>query len=98
LNRNWFTDHLRLRFDGHFIAAATAWQDKLIVDAWYDAYAPYIETNLAVRDQIIRAELGYLDAKEFPQAKHANSKEFFDNSFVDNLDRSGFFATIGLGR
>ena len=54
----------------------TAWQDKLIVDAWYDAYAPYIETNLAVRDQIIRAELRYLDPKEFPQAKNANPREF----------------------
>ena len=72
--------------------------DPKILDASYDAYAPYIETSLAVRDQVIRAELGYLDPKEFPQAKNANSKEFFDNSFVDNLDRSGFFATIGLGR
>jgi NitT/TauT family transport system substrate-binding protein len=72
--------------------------DSKILDASYDAYAPYIETGLAVRDQVIRAELGYLDPKEFPQAKNANSKEFFDNSFADNLDRSGFFATIGLGR
>jgi len=35
--------------------------------------------------------------KEFPQAKSANPKEFLDNSFVENLDRSGFLATIGLG-
>jgi hypothetical protein len=74
LNRHWFTNHLRLRFDGHFIAAVTAWQDKLIVDAWYDAYAPYIESSLAARDQVIRAELGYLDPKEFPQAKKCESK------------------------
>jgi NitT/TauT family transport system substrate-binding protein len=72
--------------------------DNKILDASYDAYAPYIETNLAVRDQVIRAELGYLDPKEFPQAKNANPREFFDNSLVENLDRSGFFATIGLGR
>jgi hypothetical protein len=98
LNRHWFTDHLRLRFDGHFIAAVTAWQDKLIVDAWYDVYAPYIESSLAARDQVIRAELGYLDPKEFPQAKNANPREFVDNSFVENLEKSGFLATIGLDR
>jgi NitT/TauT family transport system substrate-binding protein len=80
------------------IGKYTKSDDPKILDASYDAYAPYIETSLAVRDQVIRAELGYLDPKEFPQAKNANSKEFFDNSFVENLDRSGFFATIGLGR
>jgi len=58
----------------------------LILDASDDAYAPYIETSLAVRDQ------------EFPQAKNSNSREFFDNSFVENLEKAGFFATIGLGR
>jgi NitT/TauT family transport system substrate-binding protein len=72
--------------------------DSKILDASYDAYAPYIETNLAVRDQVIRAELGYLDPKEFPQAKNANPRDFFDNSFVESLEKSGFFATIGLGR
>jgi NitT/TauT family transport system substrate-binding protein len=72
--------------------------DNNILAASYDAYAPYIETNLAVRDQVIREELGYLDPKEFPQAKNANPRDFFDNSFVDNLEKSGFFATIGLGR
>ncbi len=72
--------------------------DPKMLDASYDGYVPYIETNLAVRDQVIRAELDYLSEKEFPQAKSANPKEFFDNSFVDNLDRSGFLATIGLGK
>jgi len=72
--------------------------DPKMLDASYDGYAPYIETNLAVRDQVIRAELDYLSEKEFPQAKSANAKEFFDNSFVENLDRSGFLATIGLGK
>ena len=61
--------------------------DSKILDASYDAYAPYIETNL-VRDQVIRAELGYLDPKEFPQAKNANPRDFFDNSFVESLEKS----------
>jgi NitT/TauT family transport system substrate-binding protein len=72
--------------------------DPKMLDASYDAYAPYLETNLAVRDQVIHAELDYLNEKEFPRAKSANPKEFFDNSFVENLERAGFFATIGLAK
>jgi hypothetical protein len=37
---------------------------------------------------VIRADLGYLDPKEFPLVKEANPKDFFDNSFVDNLKDS----------
>jgi NitT/TauT family transport system substrate-binding protein len=70
--------------------------DPKILDASYDGYAPYWETNLAVRDPVIRAELDYLDAKEFPGAKNAIPKEFSDNSFVENLERSGFFKSVGL--
>jgi ABC-type nitrate/sulfonate/bicarbonate transport system substrate-binding protein len=70
--------------------------DPKILDASYDGYAPYWETSLAVRDLVIRAELDYLDAKEFPQAKNAIPREFFDNSFVENLERSGFFKSVGL--
>jgi len=72
--------------------------DPEILDASYDAYAPYLEMSLAVRDQVIRAELDYLEAKEFSQARNANPREFFDNSFVENLDRSGFLAAIGFGK
>ena len=70
--------------------------DPKMLDAAYDAYAPYLETSLAVQEQVIRAELDYLNEKEFPKAKSANPREFFDNSFVENLERSGFFASIGL--
>ena len=70
--------------------------DPKMLDASYDAYAPYLETSLAVREHVIRAELDYLNEKEFPHAKSANPKEFFDNSFVDNLEKTNFFATIGL--
>jgi hypothetical protein len=45
---------------------------------------------------VIRAELDYLNEKEFPRAKSANPKEFFDKSFVDNLEKTNFFGTIGL--
>ena len=80
------------------IAKLVKVDDPKILDASYDAYAPYLEMTLAVRDQVIRAELDYLDEKEFPKAKNANAREFFDNSFVETLERSGFFASIGFGR
>jgi NitT/TauT family transport system substrate-binding protein len=70
--------------------------DPKILDASYEGYVPYWEMSLAVRDPVIRAELDYLDAKEFPQAKNAIPREFFDNSFVENLERSGFFKSVGL--
>jgi hypothetical protein len=47
---------------------------------------------------VIRAELGYLNEKEFPHAKNANTREFFDNSFVEKLEKAGFFRTIGIDR
>jgi len=70
--------------------------DPKILDASYDGYAPYWEMNLLVRDQVIRAELDYLDEKEFSKAKNANPREFSDNSFVESLERSGFFKSIGF--
>jgi NitT/TauT family transport system substrate-binding protein len=69
-----------------------------MVDATYDAFAPYWEMGLAVRAETVQAHLGYADEKEFPQAKNADAKDFFDNSFVNNLERSGFFKQVGLER
>ncbi len=70
--------------------------DAPTIDGTYDAFAPYWEMNLAVRAEVIQAQFGYMDEKEFPQAKNSDPKEFFDNSFVDALDKSGFFKTVGL--
>ncbi len=53
--------------------------------------------SLTVQREAIRAGLGYLDEKEFAQAKNADPREFFDNSFVDNLERSGFLQKSALG-
>ncbi|HEX4989300.1 MAG TPA: ABC transporter substrate-binding protein [Candidatus Binatia bacterium] len=72
--------------------------DQTTLDDAYDAYAPHWETSFAVRDQVIWAELSYLNEKEFPQAKNANSREFFDNSFVEKLEKAGFFRAIGIDR
>ena len=48
--------------------------------------------------EAIQAHFEHLDEKEFPQAKNANPREFFDSSFVDNLESSGFFTRIGFVR
>ena len=70
--------------------------DPKMVDGTYDYFVPYFSMGLAVRADAIQAQFSYMDEKEFPQAKNADPKDFFDNSFVDNLERSGFFKSIGL--
>src|SRR5262249_17760998 len=70
--------------------------DQKMLDASDGAYAPYLETRLALRDQVSSEGLDYLIEKELPRAKSANPKEFFDNSFVGNLEKTNFYGTIGL--
>ncbi len=70
--------------------------DVPTVDGTYDAFAPYWEMSLAVRADAIQAQFGYMDEKEFSQAKNSDPKDFFDNSFVEALEKSGFFKSIGL--
>ncbi len=65
--------------------------DPKLLDAAYEAYGPYLESDLALREQVIRAELSYLNPKQ-----SQNAFDFFDNSFVENLGRSGFFKSVGL--
>jgi len=52
----------------------------------------------ACGSELIRAELDYLNEKEFPHAKNANARDFFDNSFVESLGRSGFRASVGFAK
>lgn len=80
------------------IAKFVKLDDPKILDASYDAYAPYLETSFAVRDDVIRSELDYLDEKEFPKARSANVREFFDNTFSETLEKIGFFTSIGFGK
>jgi ABC-type nitrate/sulfonate/bicarbonate transport system substrate-binding protein len=78
------------------IAKYVKLDDAPTIDGTYDAFAPYWEMSLGVRAEAIHAQFGYMDEKEFPQAKNADPKEFFDNSFVEALEKSGFFKTVGL--
>ncbi|MGH7847957.1 MAG: hypothetical protein ACREQW_22670 [Candidatus Binatia bacterium] len=48
----------------------------------------YWTMNLALRGEAIRAQFAYLDEKEFAQAKISDPKDFFDNSFVETLDKT----------
>ena len=59
-------------------------------------FESYLALSLAVRPEAIQAQLAYLDEQQFPQARNADPREFFDNSFVENLERSGFFQKIGF--
>jgi NitT/TauT family transport system substrate-binding protein len=70
--------------------------DPPTIDGTYEAFAPYWAMSLAVRPEAIRAQFEYLDAKEFPNAKNADPKDFFDNSFVDSLAKSGFLQNLGM--
>lgn len=80
------------------IAKYTKTDDLQMIEETYDQYAPYWMLSLAVQREAIQSHFGYLDEKDFPQAKNADAREFFDNSFVDNLERSGFFSRIGFVR
>lgn len=78
------------------IGRYTKTDDLKVIDETYEAFAPYWPASVAVPAQVIQVEFGYLDEKRFPQARTADPREFFDNSFVNNLESSGFFKTIGL--
>ena len=79
------------------IAKYTRIDDPRMVDEAYEAFTQYWAPSPAVRAEVVQAWFGYLDEKEFPQAKTADPKEFYDNSFVDNLKKWGFFQKIGWG-
>jgi NitT/TauT family transport system substrate-binding protein len=80
------------------IAKHVKLDDPKMVNETYSVFEPYMVLSLALRPEAIQAQLAYLDEKQFPQARNADVKEFFDNSFVENLERSGFFQKIGLSK
>ncbi|HXG52143.1 MAG TPA: ABC transporter substrate-binding protein [candidate division Zixibacteria bacterium] len=71
-------------------------EEPKLVDGTYEAFAPYWALSLAVRPEAVQAQFEYLDEREFPNAKNADPKEFFDNSFVAQLERSGFLKSLGM--
>jgi len=70
--------------------------DAPTVDGTYEAFVPYWAMKLAVRAEAIKGQFDYLDDREFPNAKNADPREFYDNSFVDALTKSGFLKSLGM--
>ena len=70
--------------------------DAPTIDGTYDAFAPYWAMSLAVRTEAIKGQFEYIDEKEFPNVKNADPKDFYDNSFVDALAKSGFLKNLGM--
>ena len=70
--------------------------DVSTIDGTYEAFAPYWAMSLAVRPEAIKGQFAYLDEKEFANAKNADPKDFYDNSFVDTLAKSGFLKNLGM--
>jgi NitT/TauT family transport system substrate-binding protein len=70
--------------------------DVPTIDGTYEAFAPYWAMSLAVRAEAIKGQFDYLDDKEFPNAKNADPRDFYDNSFVDALTKSGFLKSLGM--
>jgi NitT/TauT family transport system substrate-binding protein len=80
------------------IAKYTQTEDMKIVDDTYDFYAPYFETHLALKPEQLTTWFSYLDEKEYPQVGKANAKDFYDNSFVEALEKSGFFQKLAQSK
>ena len=70
--------------------------DPKLAEGSYDYFAPYWALSLSVRSDAIQAQFAYMDEKEFPLAKNTDAREFFDNSFVEYLAKSGFLQKIGM--
>lgn len=80
------------------IAKFTQTDDAKIIDDTYDFYAPYWVTNLALKAEQLTTWFSYLDDKEYPLAGKANPRDFYDNSFVEALEKAGFFQKLGQAK
>ena len=71
-------------------------EDGPTIDGTYEAFAPYWAMSLGVRPEAIKGQFEYLDEKEFPNAKSADPRDFYDNTFVAALSKSGFLKNLGM--
>ncbi len=76
------------------IAKFTQTEDARVIDDTYDFYAPYFVTDLALRPEQLQTWFSYLDEKDYPGVKKADPKDFYDNSFVEALEKIGFFRKL----
>ena len=73
----------------------TQTDDVRVIDDTYLFYVPYFVTNLALRPEQLQTWFSYLDEKDYPAVRKAEAKEFYDNSFVEALEKTGFFRKLG---
>lgn len=80
------------------IGKFTQTEDGKTIDDTYDFYAPYFVTHLALRPEQLTTWFSYLDEKEYPAAAKANPRDFYDNSFVEALEKAGFFQKLVVSK
>ena len=80
------------------IGKFTQTEDAKTIDDTYDFYAPYFVTHLALRPEQLSTWFSYLDEKEYPAAAKANPRDFYDNSFVEALEKAGFFQKLAANK
>jgi NitT/TauT family transport system substrate-binding protein len=80
------------------IGKFTKTEDGKVLDDTYDFYAPYFVASLALKPEQLTTWFSYLDDKEYPQAANAKPSDFYDNSFVAALEKSGFFEKLGVSK
>jgi NitT/TauT family transport system substrate-binding protein len=77
------------------IGKFTQTDDARVIDDTYDFYAPYFVIDLALLPEQLQTWFSYLDEKDYPSVRKADPKDFYDNSFVEALERAGFFQKLG---
>jgi ABC-type nitrate/sulfonate/bicarbonate transport system substrate-binding protein len=76
------------------IGKFTQADDAKVIDDTYD----FALFHYPLCAEQLTTWFGYLDEKEYPAAAKANPKDFYDNSFVDALEKAGFFQKLGAAK
>ena len=74
------------------------WKDEQATEVVVEQRKRFDETHMLGQHllEAIKAQFEYLDEKEFANAKNAEPKDFYDNSFVEGLSKSGFLKNLGM--
>jgi ABC-type nitrate/sulfonate/bicarbonate transport system substrate-binding protein len=68
--------------------------DARLLERTYAAVLPAWDKSLHAPPEVLRADLDAV-AEDQPAARDARPEQFLDSRFVDELERSGFFARLG---
>jgi ABC-type nitrate/sulfonate/bicarbonate transport system substrate-binding protein len=73
-------------------------EDGPTIDGTYEAFAPYWAMSLDVRPEAIKGQFEYLDEKEFPNAKNADPRDFYDNTLSWRCPSRAFLKTSACAK